>query len=146
MASTINSDETASCLWRWPKEYSDKPQPQDHLADLLQAKDRKGEARDRSLRRRRAEARFRAGGVAHRRQAGALTTAGLAKLHFGSYEEAAAGCRRAIEAYRNFPLPNFYLAVASLNLARTDEAQSAVKAGLALNKTYHRALGAGASA
>jgi len=36
MASTINSDETASCLWRWPKEYSDKPQPQDHLADLLQ--------------------------------------------------------------------------------------------------------------
>jgi len=45
-----------------------------------------------------------------------------------------------------FSASEFYLAVASLNLARTDEAQSAVKAGLALNKTYHRALGAGASA
>jgi transposase len=38
------------------------------------------------------------------------------------------------------------LAVALAQLGRTDEAHSAVKAGLALNKTHHRARGAGASA
>jgi hypothetical protein len=37
------------------------------------------------------------------------------------------------------------LALALAQLDRTDEAHSAAKAGFALNKTHHRALGAGVS-
>ena len=65
-----------------------------------------------------------------------MTTAGIAKLHLGSYEQAAAWCRRAIEANRNYPLPNFMLGAALAQLGRLDEARSAVKAGLALAPTY----------
>ena len=65
-----------------------------------------------------------------------MNTAGMAKLHLGSYEQAVAWFRRAIEANRNFPAPNFNLAAALALLGRLDEAHSAVKAGLALNPAY----------
>ncbi len=64
-----------------------------------------------------------------------MTYAGLAKLHLGSYEQAAAWCRRAIEANRNYPLPHFLLAAALAQLGRVDEARAAVKAGLVPNPT-----------
>ena len=62
--------------------------------------------------------------------------AGDAKLHLGSYEQAVAWFRRAIEANRNDPHAYFVLAAALAQLGRLDEAHSAVKAGLALNPTY----------
>jgi tetratricopeptide (TPR) repeat protein len=62
--------------------------------------------------------------------------AGLAKLHLGSYEQAVAWCRRAIEANRNYPRAYFLLAAALAQLGRLDEAISAVKAGLALNPAF----------
>jgi tetratricopeptide (TPR) repeat protein len=65
-----------------------------------------------------------------------MTYAGIAKNRLGSYEQAVAWFRRAIEANRNYPLPNFELAAALAQLGRLDEARSAVKAGLALNPTF----------
>jgi tetratricopeptide (TPR) repeat protein len=65
-----------------------------------------------------------------------MAFAGDAKNHLGSSEEAVAWLRRSIEANRNFPAANFYLAAALALLGRFDEARSAVKAGLALNPTY----------
>jgi tetratricopeptide (TPR) repeat protein len=65
-----------------------------------------------------------------------MNFAGLAKLHLGSYEQAVAWLRRAIEANRNYPAAHFHLAAALAQLGRLDEARSAVKAGLALNPTY----------
>ncbi len=65
-----------------------------------------------------------------------MTFVGMAKNRLGSYEQAVAWCRRAIEANRNYPLPNFELAAALAQLGRLDEARSAVKAGLALNPTF----------
>ena len=62
--------------------------------------------------------------------------AGIAKVRLGSYEQAVAWCRRAIEANRNHPLTYFTLAVALAQLGRLDEAHSAVKAGLALNPAF----------
>ena len=62
--------------------------------------------------------------------------AGLAKFQLGSYEQAVAWFRRAIEANRNYPDAYFQLAAALAQLGRLDEARSAVKAGLALNPTY----------
>ena len=62
-----------------------------------------------------------------------MNTAGMAKLHLGSYEQAVAWFRRAVEANRNFPAPNLNLATAFALLGRLDEAHAAVKAGLALN-------------
>ena len=62
--------------------------------------------------------------------------AGVAKLHLGSWEQAAAWLRRAIEANRNFPPAYFWLAAALMQSGRLDEARSAVKAGLALNPTF----------
>jgi TolB-like protein/class 3 adenylate cyclase len=62
-----------------------------------------------------------------------MNTAGLAKLHLGSYEEAVAWFRRSVEANRNFPAPSLNLAAALVLLGRLDEARSAAKAGLALN-------------
>ena len=61
---------------------------------------------------------------------------GLAKLHLGSWEQAAAWLRRAIEANRNHPHPHFALAAALAQLGRLDEAHSAVQAGLALFPTF----------
>jgi TolB-like protein len=65
-----------------------------------------------------------------------MGVAGLAKLHIGSYEQAVAWCRRAIEANRNYPNAYVLLAAALAQLGRLDEAHSAVKAGLALNPAY----------
>ncbi len=65
-----------------------------------------------------------------------MAYAGIAKNRLGEWEQAVAWCRRAIEANRNYTLPNFELAVALAQLGRLDEAHSAVKAGLALNPTF----------
>ena len=65
-----------------------------------------------------------------------MTIAGLAKHHLGSWEQAVAWFRRAIEANRNYPQAYFRLAAALAQLGRLDEARSAVKAGLALNPTF----------
>jgi TolB-like protein/Flp pilus assembly protein TadD len=65
-----------------------------------------------------------------------MSTAGLAKLHLGSYEQAVAWCRRSNEANRNYPRPHFWLGVALAQLGRLDEARSAVKAGLALDPGF----------
>ncbi len=65
-----------------------------------------------------------------------MNTAGMAKLRLGSYEQAVAWCRRAMEANRNYPRAYFWLAAALAQLGRLDEARSAVKAGLALNPTF----------
>jgi TolB-like protein/class 3 adenylate cyclase/Flp pilus assembly protein TadD len=65
-----------------------------------------------------------------------MNMAGLAKLHFGDYEQAVTWCRRSIEANRNYPSANFDLAAALVLLGRFDEAHAAVKAGLALNPIY----------
>jgi tetratricopeptide (TPR) repeat protein len=61
---------------------------------------------------------------------------GVAKLHLGSWEQAAAWLRRAIEANRNFPPAYFWLAAALMQSGRLDESRSAVKAGLVLNPTF----------
>ena len=65
-----------------------------------------------------------------------MTIAGMAKNHLGSWEQAVAWFRRAIEANRNYPQHIFMLAAALAQLGRLDEARSAVKAGLALNPTF----------
>ena len=65
-----------------------------------------------------------------------MTNAGLAKLHLGSWEQAAAWFRRAIEANRNSPQAYFSLAAALAQLGRLDEARSAAKAGLALDPAF----------
>jgi tetratricopeptide (TPR) repeat protein len=67
---------------------------------------------------------------------GWMTFAGVAKNQLGSYEEAAAWCRRAIEANRKHPPAYFWLAAALAQLGRLDEAHSAVKAGLALDPNF----------
>jgi TolB-like protein/class 3 adenylate cyclase/Tfp pilus assembly protein PilF len=65
-----------------------------------------------------------------------MSNASLAKLHLGSYEQAVAWCRRAIEANRNYPQAYFNLAAALAQLGRLAEARSAVKAGLAVNPAF----------
>ena len=65
-----------------------------------------------------------------------ITHAGTAKNYLGSYEEAVAWCRRAIEANRNYAHAYFMLAAALAQLGRLEEAHSAIKAGLLLNPTY----------
>ena len=65
-----------------------------------------------------------------------MSIAGIAKNHLGSWEQAVAWFRRAIEANRNLPPAYFMLAAALAQLGRLDEARSAVKAGLALNPTF----------
>ena len=65
-----------------------------------------------------------------------MNIAGQAKLHIGSWEQAVAWCRRAIEANRNYPAVYFHLAAGLAHLGRLDEAHSAVKAGLALDPAF----------
>ncbi len=64
------------------------------------------------------------------------TFVGVAKLTLGSYEQAAAWFRRAIETNRNYPIPYFLSAAGLAQLGRLDDAHSAVKTGLALNPTF----------
>jgi TolB-like protein/class 3 adenylate cyclase len=63
-----------------------------------------------------------------------MTFAGIAKNALGSYEQAVALFRRAIEVNRNYPY--FRLAAALAQIGRLDEARSAAKAGLALNPVF----------
>jgi tetratricopeptide (TPR) repeat protein len=65
-----------------------------------------------------------------------MSHVGMARNHLGSWEQAAAWFRLAIEANRNYPLAFFQLAAALAQLGRLDEAHSAVKAGLALNPAF----------
>ncbi len=65
-----------------------------------------------------------------------MTFAGMAKNQLGSWEQAVAWFRRAIEANRTFPLAYFHLVAALAQLDRLDETHSAVKAGLALNPDF----------
>ena len=71
-----------------------------------------------------------------------MNTAGVAKLHLGSWEQAVVWFRRSIEANRNYPYRDFMLGVALAQLGRRVEAQAAAMAGLALNPdfTVSRAL------
>jgi Flp pilus assembly protein TadD len=61
---------------------------------------------------------------------------GAAKHHLGSYEQAVAWSRRAIEVNRSYTSAYFALAATLAQLGRLDEARSAVKAGLALNPAF----------
>ena len=65
-----------------------------------------------------------------------MTHTGIAKNHLGSYEQAVAWCRRAIEANRNHPTAWFQLASALAQLGRVEEAHSAVKTGLTLDPAF----------
>jgi tetratricopeptide (TPR) repeat protein len=65
-----------------------------------------------------------------------MTNVGIANNQVGSWEQAVAWLRRAIDANRNFPTSYFNLAVALVRLGRLDEAHSAVKACLAINPTF----------
>ena len=65
-----------------------------------------------------------------------LTHEGLARNHLGSWEQAVAWCRRAIEANRNYPRAYFQLALALAQLDRLAEAHAAVKAGIAINPSF----------
>ncbi len=65
-----------------------------------------------------------------------MTNAGLAKLHLGGWEQAAAWFRRAIEANRNNPHPQFLLSAGAAQLGRLSEAHTAVEVGLAINPSF----------
>jgi adenylate cyclase len=60
----------------------------------------------------------------------------LSKLHLGAYEEALDLYRRSIELNRNYATGRFYLAATLVELGRTDEAKTEVKAALALNPSF----------
>jgi TolB-like protein/Flp pilus assembly protein TadD len=66
-----------------------------------------------------------------------LSIAGDAKLFLGSDEEAVARLRGALSLNRNNPYTNFLLAAALAHLGRLDEAEVAVRAGLALNPEFN---------
>ena len=65
-----------------------------------------------------------------------MSNAGVAKNFLGSWEQAVAWFRRAIESNRNHPGAWFHLAAALAQLGRLDEAHSAVKAALALHPAF----------
>ncbi|WFU45444.1 adenylate/guanylate cyclase domain-containing protein (plasmid) [Bradyrhizobium sp. CB82] len=65
-----------------------------------------------------------------------LLIAGLAKLHLSAEGEAVAWLRRSIEANRNHPLGQLWLAAALARLGRLDEAKAAARAALALNPSF----------
>jgi tetratricopeptide (TPR) repeat protein len=65
-----------------------------------------------------------------------LAIAGAAKLWTGKDEEAITLLRRAIETSRNYPFAHFWLGATLANLGRTEEAQDATQAGLALDPSF----------
>jgi TolB-like protein/class 3 adenylate cyclase len=65
-----------------------------------------------------------------------MNAAGMAKLFVGSWDQAVAWFRRAIEVNRNYTINYFALAGTLAQLGRLDEAGSAVKAGLVLNPAF----------
>ena len=62
--------------------------------------------------------------------------AGRSKLHLGSWEQAVAWFRRAIEANRTHAHLHFLSSAALAQLGRLEAARSAVMAGLALNPAF----------
>jgi tetratricopeptide (TPR) repeat protein len=62
--------------------------------------------------------------------------AGIAKQVLGDDAEAVAWLRRCLEANRNYPIAHFNLAASLALLGSFEEAQAAVRAGLALNPTF----------
>jgi TolB-like protein/tetratricopeptide (TPR) repeat protein len=67
---------------------------------------------------------------------GWMNVAGRARLHLGDWEHAVTWFQRAIEANRSYPASYFSLASGLAHIGRLDEAQSAVKAGLALHPDF----------
>jgi TolB-like protein/class 3 adenylate cyclase/tetratricopeptide (TPR) repeat protein len=65
-----------------------------------------------------------------------LLIAGLAKLHLNADREAVAWLRRSIDANRNHPLGQLWLAAALARLGWLDEAKAAARAALALNPSF----------
>ena len=65
-----------------------------------------------------------------------MNMAGLAKNYLGLYDQAIPWFRRSNEANRNYASAYFNLAASLAQLGRLNEANSAVKAGLALNPAY----------
>jgi tetratricopeptide (TPR) repeat protein len=65
-----------------------------------------------------------------------MHNAGVAMNHIRGWQQAVGWFRRAIDANRNYPHTYFSLAAALAGLGRLDEAQSAVRAGLALNPLF----------
>jgi hypothetical protein len=65
-----------------------------------------------------------------------MTIAGIAKNRLGSWQQAVAWLRRAIEANRSYPISHFGMGAALAQLGRLDEAHSTVKAGLACNPAF----------
>jgi hypothetical protein len=61
---------------------------------------------------------------------------GAAKLWDGADVEAVAWMRRSVEANRNFPLAQFYLAAALAHLGELSEASAAARAGLELHPSF----------
>ena len=65
-----------------------------------------------------------------------MLIAGMANNHLGSWEQAVAWFRRAIEANRNYPHAYFHLAAPLAQLGRLDEANSAVVKASSLNPAF----------
>jgi TolB-like protein/class 3 adenylate cyclase/Flp pilus assembly protein TadD len=65
-----------------------------------------------------------------------LMFVGVAKIFLGQNEEAVVWLGRSIEANRNNPMGHFLLAAVLADLDRMQEAQSAARAGLALNPQF----------
>jgi TolB-like protein/class 3 adenylate cyclase len=65
-----------------------------------------------------------------------MAWAGIARSHLGHWEQAVAWLRRSIEANRNWPHSHFALAAALAQLGRLEEANSAVKTGLAVEPAF----------
>ena len=65
-----------------------------------------------------------------------MSWVGIAKLHVGADDEAAAWLRRCLKANPNYPMALFYLAAALARLGKLDDARAAAKAGLALDPTF----------
>ena len=63
-------------------------------------------------------------------------TAGTAKLFLGRDAEAVGWLRRSIDANRTFPLAYFFLAAALAHQGKTDQAQAAARAGVALAPAF----------
>jgi TolB-like protein/Tfp pilus assembly protein PilF len=61
---------------------------------------------------------------------------GMANAQLQRYEEAVAGFRKGLEVNRNHALTYFHLAASLVRLGKTEEARSAVQAGLALNPRF----------
>jgi tetratricopeptide (TPR) repeat protein len=65
-----------------------------------------------------------------------MTIAAGAQFQLGGIEQAVAWYRRSIEANRNYPYAHFALAAALMQLGRTEDAHTAIEAGLALNPAF----------